>query len=115
MQCLKCSHKNPGTVAYCQRCGAKLDFTADEIEGALLEKKREEIAHTTEFYARQALTFASVLFLIAMTCLVLSLGAPETVPPAIPSASNGGKYLDVEPRLDTELPKLMVPLEGRKR
>src|SRR5437016_6895214 len=82
MQCIKCSHKNPGTVAYCQRCGAKLDFTADEIQGALIENKREEIAHSTEFYAKQALTFAAAIFLVAATCLVLSMGAPEAVPTA---------------------------------
>ena len=115
MQCLKCSHKNPGSVFYCQRCGAKLDFTADEIQGALIDKKREEVAHSTEFYAKQALTFASVLFLLAATCLVLSTGTPETVPPAIPSVSNGSRYVEVEPKVDTELPKLRVPLEARKK
>ena len=115
MQCIKCSHKNPGTVAYCQRCGAKLDFTADEIQGALIENKREEIAHSTEFYAKQALTFAAAIFLVAATCLVLSMGAPEAVPTAIPSASNGSKYVEVEPKVDVELKKLYVPLEVRKK
>lgn len=115
MQCLKCNHKNTGTVGYCQRCGAKMDFTADEIQGALIEKKRAEVAHNTEFYAKQALTFAAVLFLLAATCLVLSMGTPETVPPAIPSASNGSRYVEVEPRVQADLPKLEAPLELRKR
>jgi len=115
MNCLKCNHRNPGTVAYCQRCGAKMDFTADEIQGSLMEKKREEVAHNTEFYAKQALTFAAILFLLAATCMVLSTGAPETPPPAIPSSSNGSKYIEVEPRVEAELPKLQVPLEVRKK
>lgn len=115
MQCLKCSHKNNATVAFCQRCGAKMDFTADEIQGALIENKRAEVADNTEFYARQALTFASILFLVALTCLVLSTGAPEGSPPAVPSASNGTKYIEVDYRLEPELPKLQVPLEGRKK
>ena len=115
MNCLQCNHKNPGTVAYCQKCGAKMDFTADEIQGALIDKKREEVADNTEFYAKQVLTFAAILFLVAATCLVLSTGAPETVPPAVPSASNGSKYVEVESKVDAELPKLQVPLEVRKR
>ena len=115
MQCLKCSHKNPGTVAYCQRCGAKLDFTADEIQGALIENKREEVAHNTEFYAKQALTFAAVLFLVAVTCLVLSTGAPENAPVAIPSASNGSKYVEVDVKLEGEIRKALAPLEVRKK
>lgn len=115
MNCLKCSHKNPGTVGYCQRCGAKMDFTADEIQGALIDKKREEVADNTEYYAKQALTFASILFLLAATCLVLASGTPETSPPAVPSASNGSKYVEVEPKVEAELPKLRIPLEVRKR
>jgi uncharacterized membrane protein YvbJ len=115
MQCLKCSHKNPGTVAYCQRCGAKLDFTADEIAGALIENKREEIVHNTEFYAKQALTFAAAIFLIAATCLVLSLGAPEAVPQAVPSASNGSRYVELDQKMEGELRKHYVPLEVRKK
>ena len=115
MQCIKCSHKNPATVGYCQKCGSKMDFTADEIQGALIEKKREEVAHTTEFYAKQALTFAAILFLLAVTCLVLSTGTPENPPPAIPSASHGSKYVEVEAKVAAELPKLEIPLEVRRK
>jgi uncharacterized membrane protein YvbJ len=115
MQCLKCSHRNPASLAYCQKCGAKMDFTADEIQGALIEKKREEVAHNTEYYAKQALTFATILFLLAATFLVLSTGAPETSPPSVPSASNGSEYIKVDPKMDTEMPKLQVPLEVRKK
>src|SRR6266850_2349551 len=115
MNCLKCRHSNPATVVYCQKCGAKMDFTADEIQGALIDKKREEVAHSTEFYARQAITFAGVLFLVALTCMVFSTGAPETAPPAIPSASNGSKYVEVDYKTEVEIPKLQVPLEVRKK
>src|ERR1041384_1140477 len=115
MQCIKCSHKNPGTVAYCQRCGAKLDFTADEIAGSLIENRREEIAHNTEFYAKQALTFAAVLFLVALTCLVLSPAAPENAPTAIPSASNGSKYIELETKMEGDLKKYPVSLEVKKK
>jgi hypothetical protein len=92
-----------------------MDFTADEIQGALLEKKREEVADNTEFYARQAITFAGILFLVALTFFGLSLGAPDTWPTALPSASNGSKYVEVEYKADLDLPKLMVPLEVRKK
>ena len=115
MKCLKCSHQNAACVGYCQKCGAKMDFTADEIQGALFDKKAEEVKHNTEFYARQALTFAFALFMVSMTCLVLSLGTPETTPPAIPSASNGSKYVEVDVKSDTEVPKMLVPLEVRKK
>lgn len=115
MQCLKCGHKNTNTIAFCQRCGAKMDFTADEIEGALIDKKREEVANNTEYYARQSLTFAVALFLVSLTCLVISFGAPETAPPAIPSSSMGTKYLEVDYKLETEVPRLSVPLEVRKK
>jgi hypothetical protein len=115
MKCLKCSHQNAATVGYCQKCGAKMDFTADEIQGALIDKKREEVADSTEFYARQAITFAAVIFLVAITCFALSLGAPDTAPPAIPSAANGSKYVDVEYKSDLEIPKFQVPLEVRKK
>ena len=77
MQCLKCNFKNPGTIAYCQKCGARMDFTADEIAGSLVETAREETAANTEFYAKQSLTFGAILFLLAVTLYVLSFGAPE--------------------------------------
>jgi uncharacterized membrane protein YvbJ len=115
MRCLKCSHENPQTVGYCQKCGSKMDFTADEIQGALMDQKREEVAHSTEFYARQALTFAFVVFMVALTCLVLSTGAPDTPPPAIPSASNGSKYVEVDVKSEIEVPKMLVPLEVRRK
>ena len=55
------------------------------------------------------------LFLVAITAFVLSLGAPESPPPAVPSASNGSKYVEVVSKTDVEMPKLMVPLEVPKK
>ncbi|MFN3484987.1 MAG: double zinc ribbon domain-containing protein, partial [Planctomycetota bacterium] len=40
MRCPACRHDNPAALAFCGHCGARLDFTADEIEHALAEKAR---------------------------------------------------------------------------
>ena len=37
MLCPKCNYRNPGTMAYCQKCGGRMDFTADQIAGSLVE------------------------------------------------------------------------------
>lgn len=114
MNCLQCNHKNPGTLQYCQRCGAKMDFTADEIQSALVEKARSEVVEQTGFHAKRLLALAVVLFLTAATFLVLSGGAPEEAH-YVPSIGNGAKYLEVEAKIDPQLPKLSVPLEARKK
>lgn len=112
MNCLKCRHKNPGTVAYCQRCGARLDFTADEIEAALVSDAREEVVADTGFWARRALVLAVTLFLLALTALVLSGGAPEGAY-YVPGNARDARYLEIETRIDTELPKALIPLEKK--
>ena len=114
MNCLKCNHKNPGTLQYCQKCGARLDFTADEIREALVDKAHGEAIAETGFHAKRMLALAVVLFLTAITFLVLSGGAPEGAY-YLPSAANGAKYVEVEEKLDPRLPKLSVPLEARKK
>jgi hypothetical protein len=114
MNCLKCNYKNPGTIAYCQKCGARMDFTADEIAGSLVETAREETAANTEHYAKQALTFAAILFLLSMTLFVLSLGAPEKSY-YIPALSKGAEHVKVEFKMDPQIQKLSVPYEIRKR
>jgi hypothetical protein len=114
MQCLKCNFKNPGTIAYCQKCGAKMDFTADEIAGSLVETAREETAANTEFYAKQSLTFGAILFLLAVTLYVLSFGAPEQSY-YIPALSKGAEHVKVEFKLDPQIQKLSIPIEIRKR
>jgi hypothetical protein len=114
MNCLKCNHRNPGTVGYCQKCGAKMDFTADEIAEALAEKGRAEVVQATGFHAKRLLTFAVVLFLLSVTLLVLSGGAPLGGY-AVPSAANGSKYVELEAEFHTELPRPLAPLEVKRR
>jgi uncharacterized membrane protein YvbJ len=114
MNCIKCNYKNHGTMAYCQKCGARMDFTADEIAGSLVETAREETAESTEFYAKQSLTFAAVIFLVSITLFVLSFGAPQESY-YIPALSKGAEHVKVEFKLDPQLPKLSIPLEIRKR
>src|SRR6185295_15176971 len=114
MQCLKCHHKNPGTVAYCQKCGAKMDFTADEITGSLVEKAREETAKSTEHYAKHTLTFAAVLFLLMVTLFVMSLGATDESY-YIPALSKGAEHVKVDYKVTPEVKRLTVPFEIRKR
>ena len=114
MRCLKCSHQNNATIAFCQKCGAKMDFTADEIAGSLVEKAREETAQSTEHYARHTLTFAAVIFLVAVTLFVLSLGAPDESY-YIPALSRGAEHVKVEYKISPEIKKLSIRFEIRKR
>ena len=114
MNCLKCNHRNPGTVGYCQKCGARMDFTADEIAEALAEKGRAEVVQATGFHAKRLLTFAVILFLVSVTLLVLSGGAPGDAY-AVPSAANGSRYVDLGADFDTQLPKPLAPLEVKRR
>src|SRR6185295_16592261 len=109
MNCLKCNYKNPGSIAYCQKCGARMDFTADEIAGSLVET-----AQNTEHYAKQSLTFAAILFLMAATAFVLSFGAPEEAY-YMPALSKGAEHVKVEFKMSPDIPKLSVPIEIRKR
>jgi|SRR5579872_4943746 len=114
MLCPKCNFRNPGTIAYCQKCGGRMDFTADQIAGSLVETAREETAANTEHYAKQSLTFAGVLFLLSLTLFVLSLGAPKESY-YIPGLSKGAEHVKVEFKMDPQIPKLSIPLEIRKR
>ena len=114
MNCLKCNYKNPGTIAYCQKCGAKMDFTADEIAGSLVETAREETALNTQHYAKQSLMFSAILFLISLTAFILSFGAPEESY-YLPALSKGAEHVKVEFKMDPQIPKLSIPIEIRKR
>ena len=113
MNCLSCSHKNPATVTYCQKCGKKLDFTADDITGALVEKAKGERMRVTEHYVKQSLLIAVVVFGVAMTLFILSGGAPVEVH-AVPSVSGGAKYVEVGYRFDPPVERALVPFPGKK-
>jgi hypothetical protein len=108
MNCLRCQHNNPATILYCQKCGQKLDLTADEISGALMQKAQDERVKSTEFYAKQALFFSILIFVVALTLVILAGGAPSEVY-AIPSATSGAKYVELgekgkwEPPFEREL------------
>jgi hypothetical protein len=114
MKCLQCGHDSLSAVGFCGRCGAKLDFTADEIAGALVTKATVETAANTEFYAKRALMFSLFLFLAALTLYVLSAGeAPATH--FMPSAARGSSHTDLEVKVEPVLPRLEIPIESRKR
>lgn len=91
-----------------------MDFTADEIQEALVDKARTEVVAETGFHARRLLVLAVALFLTAVTLLVLSGGAPEEAY-YVPSAASGAKYVEVEAKIDPALEPLKVPLEARKK
>lgn len=114
MQCLQCGQNNAAAVGFCGRCGSKMDFTADEISGALVKDAKEETAANTEYYAKQALIFTGALFLLALTLFILSLGSP-TASHFMPGLSQGSRHTDVEVKVDPQLPHLAVPIEIRKR
>jgi hypothetical protein len=114
MNCPKCNYRNPGTIAYCQKCGGRLDFTADEIAGSLVETAREETAQSTETYAKHTLTFSAVLLLLSLTLFVMSLGAPEESY-YIPALSKGAEHVKVEFKMAPDIKKLSIPIEIRKR
>lgn len=114
MNCLSCGHNNPATVTYCQRCGGKLDLTADEISASLFDKAKGEQQKSTSFYARQALIFAVLLFLLAITVFVVSGGAPEQAY-HVPSTATGAKYLKYEVKVDRKISGLdRVPVPEKK-
>lgn len=114
MNCPACGQANPSTGMYCQRCGSRMDLTADEIREALIQKAKGEILKSTEFYARQSLSFAVVILLIMVTLLVLASGAPDGTD-YLPSMAPTARYLTVSHAVKVEIPKLVVPLEPRRR
>ena len=118
MNCIRCHHNNAATVQYCAKCGGKLDLTADEIADALISKAQDEKASQTEFYARQSLYFAVIIFLIAITAVILSGGAlTERDSYAVPSIVNGTKYTEVNYsiREKLDLQRGLVPFLSTKR
>ena len=113
MNCISCGHNNPATGAYCQKCGGKLDLTADEISASLFEKAKGEQQKSTEYYARQALFFGVVMFLIAVVVFAVSGGAPEEGY-HVPSAASGAKYLKYEYQVKKTLPIVDIPIPEKK-
>ncbi len=94
MHCLRCNHNNPATIMYCQKCGQKLDMTADEIAGSLIAKAQDERIKSTEFYSKQVLFFSILIFVVSLTLVILAGGAPSDVY-VMPSASSGAKFVEL--------------------
>jgi uncharacterized membrane protein YvbJ len=114
MQCIKCEFKNPGTVLYCQKCGEKMDMTADEVAVFYQQKIREERRQNMQAYAFRSLVLAVIIFLISLTFMIVAGGEPPNTS-YIPSAVKGSESLKVDYRVGTKLEPLLIPLnEDRK-
>ncbi len=110
MNCPGCAHDNPATVSYCQRCGGKLDLTADEISASLAEERKGEVATDAAYKARRILVGAVVFFLFSLTVYLFSGKVPETAY-HVPSVSNGGDYLKYQYRVDARMQPLEIGSE----
>jgi hypothetical protein len=99
---------------YCQKCGGKLDLTADEIRDALIEKAQHEKIKTTEFYAQQSMFFSILIFVIALTMVVLAGGAPDDVE-AVPSATNGARYVEVGYQFEPPFDREVIPFSAKRK
>ena len=113
MQCFECGHKNSGGVAYCIKCGVKLDMTADEIQRYYAQKVRDEKRTQTEFYARRLVYFSVVLLLLSITFLVMA-GWPIRDTSYIPSATLRTEYSKMQFELKPQLRGIYIP-EQEKR
>ncbi len=114
MQCLKCSHKNPGSVLYCQKCGEKMDLTADEVSQFYEQKIRAEKRDAMFTYALRTLVLAVVVFMVAVTVMVLGGGDPP-VTSYIPSAAKDTEFMKVPYRVAPTMNPILIPIaEVRK-
>lgn len=114
MQCIQCGHKNPGAVLYCQKCGVKLDMTADEIQKFYAERVRDEKLKATEQYAQRTLSFALVVLVIALLVLMFSRGAPRGAY-YVPSATVGSEYIKEPDYFNPQIRKLRIPFEEERK
>ncbi|MBI4564402.1 MAG: hypothetical protein HY716_06885 [Planctomycetes bacterium] len=114
MKCLACGFKNPGTVAYCQRCGQKLSLSADEIRESMLQRAAGERRAVAETNARQAFFFAVLIFLVAVTLFFLAGSAPEGGR-YVPSASAGSKAVNVKYEIEPDMKKMLVPFTKSRK
>jgi|SRR5688572_24425136 len=114
MNCIQCQNANPATVQYCQRCGARLNLTADEIRDTLIERASLERQDKTSQNARQALVFGIILFVASLT-LLIAAGSPPEGALHLPSASEGAKYTEFEYKYEPQVTKALVPfVQNRK-
>lgn len=114
MNCIQCQNPNPATVQYCQRCGARLNLTHDEIRDSLIEKASLERQDKTGQNARQALVFGIILFVASLT-LYIAAGKPPEGAVHLPSASEGAKYTEFGYRFEPQVTKALVPFETKRK
>ena len=114
MNCIQCQNPNPATVQYCQRCGAKLNLTADEIRDTLIERESLARSDKTEQNARQALVFGIVLLLASLTLYFAAGTAPEGGV-HLPSAAQSGSYGEFQYRYEPDVTMERVPFEERRK
>jgi hypothetical protein len=114
MQCIKCGHKNPGSVLYCQKCGIKMDMTADEVALFYEQKIRQEKREAMQNYAIRTLVLAGIVFLISLVVMMLAGGEPP-VSSYIPSATRDTEFVRYSYRVAPKLEPLLIPItEDRK-
>jgi len=110
---MKCNYKNPARSPIAQKCGAKMDFTADEIAGRS-SRRREETAQNTEHYAKHTLTFARRPVPAVADALRPVVRRPEESY-YVPALAGRGSTVRLEFKLSPEVKKLSIPIEIRKR
>lgn len=107
MRCIQCGHDSPVSTGYCPKCGGRLDLTANEIGQVLFEKARKDAAKETEYFTRQFVVFAIMLFLVAITISILSANPPISY--QVPSATKDANFIKVEYKYLPPLEKKFVP------
>lgn len=114
MNCIQCQNPNPATVQFCQRCGARLNLTSDEIRDTLIERASLERQDKTSQNARQALVFGIILFVASIT-LYIAAGKPPEGAVHLPSASESSSYGDFKYRYEPEMEKALVPFAAQRK
>jgi len=89
-------------------------MTADQISASLFEKAKGEKQKSGEYYARQSLFVAVVLFLVGLALFLLSGGVPEEAH-HVPAAAGGSRHLRYEYKVDKAIPELDLPIPEEKK
>ncbi|HZN63182.1 MAG TPA: zinc ribbon domain-containing protein [Planctomycetota bacterium] len=114
MNCIQCQNPNPATVQFCQRCGARLNLTADEIRDTLIERESLARVDKTNQNAKQALFFGIVMFIASLT-LYIAAGSPPRGAVHLPSAAESATYGEFQYRYEPEMSKARVPYEVNRK
>ncbi len=93
MRCRRCTYENEETVEYCARCGDRIVYRRDEVQGVLKVKLETQMADAFEEQMRHFLVLAGALLLGAITFKVF-LGGWATCF-VMPSSSQSAPYATV--------------------